>query len=63
MNLITKRKKMTIKELKKQIENLPDDAIVYRCSGEYDGSTILIRELKYYPNSSWGIAHNSVVLG
>ena len=53
---------MTVKELKELLENLPDDAVVYREGDDYKGDYVPARKVDYNPHAGWGIPYNSVFI-
>lgn len=53
---------MTVKELKELLANLPDDAIVYREGGEYNGDYRGVGKVVYRQEASLDQPHNSVLI-
>ena len=53
---------MTVKELKEIIENYPDDAVVYREGGEYNGDYRGVSKVYYRRDAGWDQPRNSVLI-
>lgn len=53
---------MTVKELKELLANLPDDAVVYREGGEYNGDYRGVGKVVYRREASLDQPHNSVLI-
>lgn len=53
---------MTVKELKDFLDKFPDDAIVYREGGEYNGDYRSVYEVEYKRDADWVHPNNSVLI-
>ena len=53
---------MTVKELKELLDKLPDDAIVYRGGGEYNGDYRGVSKVDYRRDAGWDQPRNSVLI-
>lgn len=53
---------MTVKELKELIANVPDDAVVCREGGEYNGDYRGVSKVVYRRDASWDQPRNSVLI-
>ena len=53
---------MTVKELKELLANIPDDAVVYREGGEYNGDYRGVYNVDYRRDTGWDQPRNSVLI-
>ena len=54
---------MKNRDLKKIIDQIPDDADVVFTNGEYKDSTTPVEQVTYFKDRRWGIASNTMVIG
>lgn len=53
---------MTVAELIKKLEQLPQDAVIYRDDNEYQGSMSAVRKVDFQYSATFGRPGNTVVL-
>lgn len=53
---------MTVRELRDLLDTMPDDAIVYREGGEYNGDYRCVSKVDYSREPGFDRPHNSVLI-